>query len=198
MRGPVSGWSSQWIAPSWAQCGNDAEMSSQTTERDAMASTALETQSLKPVESMKFQPIDLSTIQRSLNYKIALQMGSMARWRKYYGRKRKVVPSDTPGKVNYVHDPKIVYVDEAISGSELAGMVQSHNDWIEAYRSKDPADSSGHVDRQMMILAFEQTSDLPPSLKSKKVDGSFVVDVMRALVQKEFADHAQTKNPGKA
>lgn len=161
-----------------------------------MAATALETQSLKTIESTKFQPIDLSTIERSKNYKIALQFGSMARWRKYYGRKRKVVPSDTPGKVNYVHDPKIVYVDEAISGRELAGLAQSHNDWIEAYRTKDPADNKGHVDRQMMILAFEQTTELPPELSKKKVDGGFVVDVLRALVSKEIGD-ISSKSPAK-
>lgn len=153
-----------------------------------MAATALETQSLKTIESTKFQPVDLSDIERSKNYKIALQFGSMARWRKYYGRKRKVVPSDTPGKVNYVHDPKIVYVDEAISGKELAGLAQSHNDWIEAYRTKDPADNKGHVDRQMMILAFDPTNDLPPELSKKKVDAGFAVDIMRALVQKELSD----------
>lgn len=162
-----------------------------------MANPALETQSLKTIESNKFQPIDLSTIERSKNYKVALQFGSMARWRKYYGRKRKPAPSDTPGKTNWVHDPKIVYLEEAVSGRELAGLAQSHNDWIEAYRTKDPADNKGHVDRQMMILTFEQTTDLPPSLSKKKVDGGFVVDVMRALVQKEFSDLAQSKSPGK-
>lgn len=157
---------------------------------------SLEARDLKPLEANKFQPIELSTVNRKQNYYIALQFGSMARWRKYSGRPRKVQATATPGKVDRIHDPKVVYVEEPLSGKEVQGLIQSHNDWIELNRMKNHDDWRGHVDRQIMVLAFEPTTDLPPELKNKKVDGDFLVGIVNALVQKQL-DERSVKPVGK-
>lgn len=162
-----------------------------------MATGSLEAQDFKAVESNKFHPIDLSTINRRSNYNVVLQFGALARWRKYGGRERKVASTATPGKVNLVHDPKVVYVDEPISGKELCGFIQSHNEWIELFKTKNHDDWRGHSDRQIMVLGYETTTDLTPDSRSKKVDADFLVGIVSSLVTKQFDEQSKTKSAGK-
>lgn len=129
-------------------------------------------------------------------YKVTLQFGGKQSWKPYpngglmSGQKRIPKPSlSDPGKFEYHHNPKIYEDCGPYKGDVVNGLIQSHNDWVRAFSIKKENDSTGHLDNQLMVLAFFETTDVPAASGI----GQDMLSIIDAVVKRALSDASNDK-----
>jgi len=133
----------------------------------------------------------LDYVEDGKNYYVTLQMGGNASWDKYTGKKRfrQALPNGMSVVPDY--EPTLHHRVGPYSGSIVNGLISTHNEWVADYNRKQGRNGekwAGHVDRQFLVLATEETNDLPESARRSTNSLNAFQSMIEGIVQKQVSD----------
>lgn len=127
----------------------------------------------------------LDYVDDSKNYYVTIQMGSQRSWREWDGQPRAVQPTGNGGFAR-VHDPLVHRDIGPFSGRTVNGLISHHNEWLKDYNHREKSKWSGHLDRQLLVLATDETTDIPEELKSESRTAASLAGMVEAIVEKKI------------
>lgn len=140
------------------------------------------------VKSDKIQKIGKeSYVDNSKFYKVTLQIGAQASYKNYAGRKRRV--ENTGSSIVHNHEPAI-HITEPISGNEVNGLISTHNAWVDRWMKRHV---HGTLDRQILVLNWEPTNDVPKRLSGPNNVGMVPLAMVEAYVRDIVKNQSDSK-----
>lgn len=129
----------------------------------------------------------LDYVDDKKNYYVTLQMGGKRSWRAWAGKHRQAKPLPTGG-TEWVHDPVLHQSIGPFPGRIVNGLIGEHNEWVKDFTRRKEGSWSGHLDRQLLVLDTEETSDIPDELKKDFGSLNSFMGAFEAIVQQKIAE----------